>query len=282
MSLFLLELVGDFTTRENVNAMVVNAADAADARAIAKAEHTGAASDAAWDAATVTDLTTTEVTVDTANSMPNWRFKVAILDSVPVIDITSVSALGAVSAVVAVGGATYDVNDVETVVGGTFTRAATFRVTAETGNVVDTVELVDPGEYTVMPGNPVATTGNGDGNLTLTLTNDDDRMANHLANLVTQLTATSIITLAAIDMGAATPLVTVAEIADGIGDKKLQVQAIPPEITDTEGFPTNSPTPIPGLIGTIVDEGVSGAVLTFEVPAATYVVPSVRSKFTKR
>jgi len=56
------------------------------------------------------------------------------------------------------GGGTYNVGDTLTVVGGTFTTAATVLVTAEVGNVITQVQVIDPGEYTVFPGVGAATT----------------------------------------------------------------------------------------------------------------------------
>jgi len=81
-----------------------------------------------------------------------------------------VSGVGAASAVVAVGGTGYAVNDIVTLTGGTFTTAAQFRVTAVTGGVVDTVSVEVAGDYTAVPANPAATTGAGDNALTLTVT----------------------------------------------------------------------------------------------------------------
>lgn len=64
-------------------------------------------------------------------------------------------------------------------------------------------------------------------------------------------------------------VLTVAAIADGIGDKTLTVTATPPVAT----YP--GAVPVPGMIGTIVDEGIAGAALTVAFQADTYVVPRV-------
>lgn len=78
MPIFLLELPADagFTRRRGANFMVVSAQNATDARAIAKAQFTGAASDAAWDAATATTLA--DVTQATTDALVGWKFKVQI------------------------------------------------------------------------------------------------------------------------------------------------------------------------------------------------------------
>ncbi len=283
MGTFLVELpAGDrYTLRENVDAMVVSAQDATDAKAIAKSQFTGAAGDAAWDAATVTTLT--DIAAESADSMANWRFKVAVLDSTPVVDLTSVAGLGVVTAAVNAGGTGYTLLDILTVVGGTFTRAATFRVTGIAGGVVNLVSLVDPGEYTVAPSLTAnAVTGGTGTGATMDLTTDNDRLSNHLASLVGLLNAQSIIANAALDMDATNPLLTVASIADALGEKEVQAQVIPPEVLDSISKPSNEPEPIPGFINAIVDEGIAAAVLTVAYALGTHVVPAVRTKFTKR
>jgi hypothetical protein len=65
----------------------------------------------------------------------------------------------ALSAAVAAGGSSYVVDDVLTLSGGTFGSAATFTVTEVTGGSVDAVEMTTPGDYTVVPADPVTTTG---------------------------------------------------------------------------------------------------------------------------
>lgn len=81
-------------------------------------------------------------------------------------------ALDAVSAItpttVAAGGTGYSVNDTLTCTGGTFTTAATFNVDTVNVDVVLTVSIINEGEYSVFPTNPVSTTGPGSG-ATLTL-----------------------------------------------------------------------------------------------------------------
>lgn len=74
------------------------------------------------------------------------------------------------SAVVAAGGSTYVEGDILTLSGGTSTVAATVEVTGVTGGAVDTVEVVEPGAYTVIPTNPVSTTGGSGTGCTLTVT----------------------------------------------------------------------------------------------------------------
>lgn len=73
-------------------------------------------------------------------------------------------------------------------------------------------------------------------------------------------------------------LLTVAEIADGIGDHTLTVTVKPP-VVNVEGVQANQPAAIPGYIDTIVDEGIAAAVLTVEFPVDGYVRPTVLQEF---
>jgi hypothetical protein len=76
------------------------------------------------------------------------------------------------SAVIVTGGTGYAVDDIVTIVGGTFTVAAQFKVLTVSGTgAVLTMSLSNSGNYTVFPTNPVSTTDSGAGTgLTLTLT----------------------------------------------------------------------------------------------------------------
>ena len=64
-------------------------------------------------------------------------------------------------------GTGYAVDEILTVVGGTFTSAMTLRVVAETGGVIDNIVIVDSGEYTVLPGAGAATTGSANDDATI-------------------------------------------------------------------------------------------------------------------
>lgn len=287
MGLFLINLAsgseqGPF--RNGVDAMIVSALNAVDAKAVCKARNKGFVSDAVWEAATVTELTDILANADAA--MANWRFRIAILDSSPVVDVkTSTPALGVVTVAVAAGGTGYSVNDILTISGGTSTRAATARVTSVSTGAVDGVELVDPGEYTVAPATSAAATTGGGTGCTLDTTNDNDRMANHLASLVGLLNATSPIAGAAIDMGAASnPLLTVASGSGGddLGDKKVIAEVFSPIVTETGGQRSQD-VAIPGFVGTVTDEGAASAALTVAYALdSTMIVPTVKGGFTFR
>jgi len=83
-----------------------------------------------------------------------WRYNGDSVFFTDAVDSEMVSSI-----IVTVQGTGYAVNDVLTVVGGTFTTAATILVTeiGGSGEVTD-ITVIDPGEYTVYPGVGVATT----------------------------------------------------------------------------------------------------------------------------
>lgn len=83
----------------------------------------------------------------------------------------TVSEIGTESAVVAAGGSGYTQNDTLTLSGGTSSTAATFNVdTVDGGGAVLTVSPVVNGAYSVLPTNPVSTTGGTGAGCTLTVT----------------------------------------------------------------------------------------------------------------
>jgi hypothetical protein len=80
--------------------------------------------------------------------------------------VSSVSA-------VASGGASYEVDDVLTVVGGTASTAATLTVTEVTDGAITAVTVSEDGAYSVVPTNPVSVTGGSGSEATFTLAWDD-------------------------------------------------------------------------------------------------------------
>ena len=60
-------------------------------------------------------------------------------------------------------GTGYIDDEVLTVVGGTFTTAMTLQVTGQTGGIIDSVVIIDSGEYTVLPGAGATTTSSASG-----------------------------------------------------------------------------------------------------------------------
>ena len=167
------------------------------------------------------------------------------------------------------GVATYVIDDILTAVGGTFVRAATFRVITVSTGVITAIELVDPGEYSVLPttltANPV--TGGGGTAALIDLTEfASNSYEAILAQMVTEITANPDITTAIIDLSegaAGTRLFTVAVIADDIGDATLEFEL------------RNNGLAEPLLVSTIVDGGIAAAVLTAAIPASPIAPPRV-------
>ena len=100
------------------------------------------------------------------DAMHNWERITGCTTVFGSIPITYASA----SAVVAAGGTGYSVNDLVTVVGGTSTVAAVFKVSTVASGVVTAVVPSVLGTYTVLPANPTATTGGTGTGATLTIT----------------------------------------------------------------------------------------------------------------
>jgi hypothetical protein len=80
------------------------------------------------------------------------------------------SVMIANAATIAAGGTGYTVGNVVTLSGGTPIVAATFTVTAVSGGVVTAVTSTNFGTYSVLPSNPVSTTGGTGSGLTLNVT----------------------------------------------------------------------------------------------------------------
>jgi hypothetical protein len=72
---------------------------------------------------------------------------------------TNTTTYGLSSTSVPAGGTGYVLDELLTVVGGTFTRPATYRISGVSGGVVTGITLNDPGNYSVLPTFPAATTG---------------------------------------------------------------------------------------------------------------------------
>lgn len=253
MPAYLLQLPEAVGSQRFASAQVIHAETPADAQAIAQSQFDGDGN-TAWANATVTELAA--VQADVVDSMAGWSFRVAVLDASPLIDVLAVGVLGAVSATIQAGGTGYADNDIVTLSGGTSARDATFKVTGQTGGVVDTVVPVDPGEYTAFPGDPVTTTGGTGTGLTLNVTSNNATLYNLVGEMVGLLNAQSQIANAGIDFSASPPLLTIAAVADNLGDKQLLVQMLPPPVGGVT---------IPSFIGTITDQGIAAAALTVEL-----------------
>ena len=168
------------------------------------------------------------------------------------------------------GGTGYTDDDILTFTGGTFTRAATARVVAQTAGVIDAagVELVDPGEYTVLPDPLLAvgvTGGTGGDDATFDLTQAPvGGYAALIGQMVSELVAAGL--TASVDMSealAGTRLFTLSTIGDGIGDGTVEFEVRHNGTVETV------------LMSTIVDGGIAAAVLTAAIPASPLAPPRI-------
>ena len=279
MPAFLVELPasGGKTLIGAANSFIVFALNAADARAAA-ANHVSGDSDALWNSA---QTTVTEIVAGT--TLPaNYELEILITNdgagagiAVPAVYRARGGAgnIAMLSGVLgSAAGLSYIDDEIVTIVGGTFTRAATFR--CQGTGAVTAVEMVDPGEYTVLPTlDEMATVTSGPGNDALTIDGTAAPAESYevlLGQMITLLNGDPEIANADVDMSElllGDRLFTIASIADDIGDSTVQVRLGSPHAGD-----------IPSLVGAIVHEGIAGAVLTFALPAigaATTVMPTV-------
>ena len=244
---------------------VVSAGSVADARAIAKSYRAAGISPVAWNNATITELM--DVVSSEANAYSGWELLISVQDAPTTFTVQAMGVLGVTSAAIVSGGSGYTAGNVLTLAGGTAVRPATFRVTTESTGVVTGIELVDSGEYTVAPTGTQATTGSGTGCTLGTLVASSGSLAALLANAVSKLNARADVAGASLDMGASPPLLTVADATDALGDKTLVVELRPPVIYDDANRQVNNRLAIPDLVGTIVDQGSSGDVLSVAFPS---------------
>ena len=270
---------------EGATKMVIFAADAAGARRGAAGRFDGDGN-ALWNTeAVVTELVVGAALAD-AGDPDGWQAYARIIggaaqtvdpiiaqtkgqtkdDTKGVLGKTRLSLTGALNDG---GTATYAIDDILTAVGGTFVRAATFRVITVSTGVITAIELVDPGEYSVLPDTMTANPVSGGGgtvalvDLTVAAVGSYEAL---LGQLVTEINAATDIANAAVDMSegaSGARLLTLASIADGIGDAAVEVE-----------FRHNG-TPETVLVSTITDGGIAAAVLTMAIPASPIAPPRI-------
>jgi len=270
MTAYLVELpsVGGLTLPEGANKFVVFDTSVANARLAVQA-HFGGDADAVIAAAVTT---VTEIVAGT--DMAGYEGRVTIIGAAaqvaPLIDITAKGTRIHIGGVTLNDGgtATYVIDDILTAVGGTFTRAATFRVTTVSTGVITAVELVDPGDYDVAPSlvaNAVTGGGGTVALLDMTIAVEGSYEA-IVGQLVTELNAHAEIAGADVDLSegaAGARLLTVAAIADNLGDGTMTFTMSKNKVAYTP------------LVSTIVHEGIAAAVLTAAVPASALPLPSI-------
>lgn len=85
------------------------------------------------------------------------------------VQAVATATMNAINRTIVSGGTGYTLNDTITVVGGTFTTAATFTVSAVSGGVVTALAASNGGTYSVLPTGTLSTTGGTGTGLTLTI-----------------------------------------------------------------------------------------------------------------
>lgn len=251
-----------FPLPEGANTFAVFATDAANARAMA-AGHFGGDADALMQSA---DMTVTEIVIAGSAEDAGYNMRVRVIDAADgdgnfFLETKAGESLAIDGfAIDNQGAATYVLDDILTVIGGTFKRAATFRVTSLDTGTVDGVELVDPGDYSVMPSLVAnAVSGGGGSGVLLDLVPAlAGSWAQVAAKMVTEINLLTGHDDAVIDLSeneSGTRLFTVSSISDGFGDGTLTFEMVKNGVA------------LPQLVSTLVDGGIAGAVLTAAIPA---------------
>jgi len=76
----------------------------------------------------------------------------------------------ATAVAISVAGTGYTVDDIVTILGGTYTEAVTVKITSVSGGVPTAVTVLTGGDYSSTPSNPASTSGGTGSGLTLTMT----------------------------------------------------------------------------------------------------------------
>jgi hypothetical protein len=261
MTAFLVTAASGFTRVNNENVLAVIAASEAQALAFAQG-YRGNDPKAAWADADIIDI---EGETAAAASLPGLGIEIVVDDGVAPFKVFSESTgLSVLSAAVVAGGTGWEVADIVTLAGGTFTRPATFTVASVNSGAVTGLTLLDPGVYSVLPTGTQNATGPGGAGLTVnTITGQQHTLANVAASLVGPLNLRDEIAGAAVN--ATTRILTIAAIADGIGDAAVTVRYLLNGVA------------LPTYTDEIVDEGIAGAVLTLEWVASPVYPQLVRA-----
>lgn len=146
----------------------------------------------------------------------------------------------------------------------TLTVTALSTLTAAVANAVATTDSM--------------TTGNGTwGAAHLTGGVDSTNHTASLAELMVTALNASGAGISGASFNNSTHTLTIASIADGIGDHFVQVEVTPPQrdpVSPT-GVPTRAGQSVPGFVSTIVQGGIAGAVLSVVLASDTYGIPSM-------
>jgi hypothetical protein len=269
MPAYLVELPSSLnqSLANGADKMIVFASSVANARLVASGQASGDGS-GTW----ATYATVTEIVAETAISGYDALVRISggAAQTADVLLQTSgdKSSIGAVT-LNSGGVATYVVDDILTVSGGTAIRAATIRVVTVSTGVITAAELVDPGHYTVLPATMTANPVTGGGGTAATFDLTAAGVGSYeacMGELVTLLNQNVDIANAAVDFSegaGGARLVTLASVADGIGDATVVFEMRKNGVAYTP------------FVSTIVDGGIAAAVLTVAIPASPIAIPRV-------
>jgi len=240
---------------------LVFAADAADARAMAKSKF-NADSNTQWDEAIVTQLA-----ADT--DYENWRMRVQVAPAAGGPNIADVTFTGLAAATLddlALGcvallnltpsisvsshgnrlafgdfddeGEDYTVGDILTPVEGTGDPLATFRVDSVNGSgEIQTASVVNRGAYSVSPGDGDMAGGTGNGAEFEFIITDN--------------------------------VLAAADVADNLGDHSLLVELLPPAAEHDGAIA------VPSAVLVVTDEGVAAAALDAQLAPDSFILPNL-------
>lgn len=248
------------------NRQVIHAADAAGALLVAQGAFDGDAN-AMWGAAVAAEIAA-------GTDLTGYEFTINIFggDTTGPISVTAKAGPGALAIASGVlgsaAGLLYVDDEISAVLGGVFTRAATFR--SDGVGAVTAVDMEDPGEYTELPTlDEMATVAELAGDDALTIDGTAAVLNGYevfLGQLVGLLNADGQIATADIEMSellAGPRLFTITAAGDAIGNATVELV-----------FSKPGGVHVAQLSSTITDEGAGGDVLTFAIPAIPLVLPS--------
>lgn len=280
MPAFLVELPasGGKTLIGASDSLVVFALNAADARAMAANAFDGD-SNPLWLSA---QTTVTEI-IEGVALPPGFEFEIRIVKdgSAGILAPTIFTANGGAGNVAftggvigASGGLLYVDDEVATIVGGTFTRAATFR--CEGTGAVTAIEMMDPGEYTVLPSpfTDIATTSSLIGDDALVIDGAaavENSYEVLLGQMVTLLNAHAEIVGADLDMSNLLAGNRIFTLTSGGGGDDLGDSVVLARLG------VRHSGDMPGLLGTITSEGASDAVLAIDIPDLVVIPQMLRA-----
>lgn len=252
-----------FPLPEGANSFVVFATNAANARAMA-AGHFGGDANALMQSA---DMTVTEIVVGATAEDAGYTMAMRAVGAADGDGNVLVTANGSESLAIEghvidnQGAATYVLDDILTVIGGTFARAATFRVVSLDTGTVDGVELADPGDYSVLPSLVANAVSGGGGSgvlldLVPALAGSWAQLAGKMVTKINALTGHADADVDFSESESGARLFTVASISDGFGDADMTFEV------------QKNGVALPQLVSTLVEGGIAAAVLTAAIPAS--------------